>query len=88
VPATRAGKLWVALCLTTLLFVVLIVFLLQNTQRTQVSFLWMEGSAPLAVTLLIAAVGASLLTLLVGTVRISQLRRRARRAPARPTGPR
>jgi uncharacterized integral membrane protein len=46
-----------------------------------VTFLWMEGSAPLAVALLIAAVAATLLTLLVGTVRITQLRRRARRRP-------
>jgi uncharacterized integral membrane protein len=44
-----------------------------------VSFLWMEGSAPLAVTLLIAAVGAALITGLLGTVRITQLRRLSRR---------
>ncbi|QNE21438.1 hypothetical protein F1D05_30330 [Kribbella qitaiheensis] len=42
-----------------------------------------DGSAPLAVTLLIAAVAATLLTLLVGTARITQLRRRL--AGRRPT---
>jgi putative membrane protein len=81
VPPTRAGRVWVGLCLTAVVFVALIVFLLQNTRTTRVSFLWMEGSAPLAVALLIAAVAATLLTLLVGTVRIGQLRRRARRRP-------
>jgi uncharacterized integral membrane protein len=65
-------------------FVALIVFLLQNTGRTQVSFLWMEGSAPLAVTLLIAAVGAALITALLGTIRIAQLRRLSRRRTAPP----
>jgi putative membrane protein len=80
-PSTWAGRLWVGLCMTAVVFVALIVFLLQNTRTTQVTFLWMEGSAPLAVALLIAAVAATLLTLLVGTVRITQLRRRARRRP-------
>jgi len=82
VPSTRVGTVWVALCATAVLLVALIVFLLQNTGRTQVSFLWMEGSAPLAVTLLIAAVGASLLTALLGTVRITQLRRLSRHRQA------
>jgi len=79
VPSTRVGTMWVALCTTAVVFVALIVFLLQNTGRTQVSFLWMEGSAPLAVMLLIAAVGAALITALLGTVRITQLRRLSRR---------
>jgi uncharacterized integral membrane protein len=75
--------MWVALCATAVVLVALIVFLLQNTRSVQVSFLWMEGSAPLAITLLIAAVGAALVTALLGTVRITQLRRVARRRPAR-----
>jgi lipopolysaccharide assembly protein A len=82
IPSTRVGAMWVALCATAVVFVALIVFLLQNTRRTQVSFLWMEGSAPLAITLLIAAVGAALITALLGTVRIAQLRRVARQRPA------
>jgi uncharacterized integral membrane protein len=84
VPSTRVGTVWVALCATAVVFVALIVFLLQNTGRTRVSFLWMEGSAPLAVTLLIAAVGAALITALLGTVRIAQLRRLSRRRTASP----
>jgi uncharacterized integral membrane protein len=82
VPSTRAGAMWVALCATAVVLVALIVFLLQNTRTVQVSFLWMDGSAPLAITLLIAAVGAALMTALLGTVRITQLRRVARRRPA------
>ncbi|MEU4605555.1 lipopolysaccharide assembly protein LapA domain-containing protein [Kribbella sp. NPDC023972] len=74
--------MWVALCATAVVLVALIVFLLQNTRTVQVSFLWMDGSAPLAITLLIAAVGAALMTALLGTVRITQLRRVARRRPA------
>jgi putative membrane protein len=82
VPSTRASTAWVALCATAVVLVALIVFLLQNTRSVQVSFLWMEGAAPLAVTLLIAAVGAALITALLGTLRITQLRRVARHRPA------
>ncbi|MGH3678959.1 MAG: LapA family protein [Natronosporangium sp.] len=59
---------------------VLIVFLLQNTGSVEVTFLWLHGSLPLAIALLIAAVGAALLTMMVGVARITQLRRRLRRS--------
>jgi uncharacterized integral membrane protein len=78
--------MWVVLCVTAVAFIALIVFLLQNTRSTQVRFLSLEGSAPLAVTLLIAAVGAALITALLGTVRITQLRRVARKRGGRRTG--
>jgi uncharacterized integral membrane protein len=39
----------------------------------------MTASTPLAVALLIAAVGSVLLTLILGTARIAQLRRRIRK---------
>lgn len=80
VPRTRTGAAWFGICAAALLFVVLIVFMLQNTGSVQVSFLWMDGSLPLALALLIAAVGAALLTMVVGAARITQLRRLSRRA--------
>ncbi|GGN12411.1 hypothetical protein GCM10010109_23000 [Actinoplanes campanulatus] len=58
-----------------MLSVVLIVFIGQNSRSVQVNFLGMGGSLPLALALLIAAVGAAILTMVVGTVRIAQLRR-------------
>jgi lipopolysaccharide assembly protein A len=78
-PSSRVSTVWITVCAIAIVLLALIVFLLQNTQRTTVSFLWMEGSAPVAVTLLIAAVAAALITALVGTVRIAQLRRLSRR---------
>ena len=79
VPSTRTGRAWASLCAAVLAFVVLIVFMMQNTGSTEVSFLWMHGSIPLALALLIAAVGAALLTMVVGVARVTQLRRVARR---------
>jgi uncharacterized integral membrane protein len=79
VPHTRTGAAWVALIGAALLAVLLIVFLVQNTHSTEISFLWMTTSTPLAVALLIAAVGSVLLTLILGTARIAQLRRLVRK---------
>jgi uncharacterized integral membrane protein len=62
-----------------LIAVALIVFLAQNTRTIDISFLWMTVRTSLAVALLIAAVGSVLITLILGTARITQLRRLARR---------
>jgi len=77
--STRTGRAWASLCAAVLAFVVLIVFMMQNTRSTEVNFLWMHGTIPLALALLIAAVGAALLTIVVGVARVTQLRRFARR---------
>ncbi|MEH1127958.1 lipopolysaccharide assembly protein LapA domain-containing protein [Micromonospora sp. CPCC 206061] len=79
VPRTRTSTAWFGICIAALLFVVLIVFMLQNTASVEVSFLWMHGSLPLALALLVAAVGAALLTMVIGAARITQLRRLSRR---------
>lgn len=68
-----------------LVAVVLIVFIAQNTQKVEVSFLGWDGNVPLAVALLIAAVCGAAIVLLVGTVRIAQLRRAERRQRRRAT---
>ena len=68
-----------------LVAVVLIVFIAQNTQKVEISFLGWDGDVPLAVALLIAAVCGAAIVLLVGTVRITQLRRAERRQRRRAT---
>ncbi|WP_116952894.1 lipopolysaccharide assembly protein LapA domain-containing protein [Jiangella endophytica] len=74
-PHSRTGTLWVGICVTVLVLGLLIVFIAQNTETVDVTFLWMNGTVPLAVALLIAAAGAGLLATIVGTIRIAQLRR-------------
>lgn len=78
VRRTRTSATWFGLCAAALLSVVLIVFMMQNTRSVRVDFLWMSGSLPLALALLIAGVGAALLTMAVGAARITQLRRQSR----------
>jgi uncharacterized integral membrane protein len=61
----------------------LAVFILQNTQQVRVSFLGWQGSAPLAATLLIAAVAGAFVVAAAGLLRILQLRRRVKRVRRR-----
>lgn len=82
VPRTRVGTAWVGVCAAAVIAIALVIFMLQNTGRTNIYFLWMHGNTSLAVTLLIAAVGAVLLTLILGTARITQLRHLSRRGMA------
>ncbi|BEL01858.1 hypothetical protein Q0Z83_000490 [Actinoplanes sichuanensis] len=79
VPQTRTGTAWFAVCSAALLCVVLIIFMAQNTRSVEVTFLWTHTSLPLALALLIAAVGATILAVVIGTARIAQLRHLYRR---------
>jgi uncharacterized integral membrane protein len=79
VPRTRWSTAWAVICAAALALVALIVFMLQNTRSVEVTFLWMHGTLPLALALLIAAVGAATLTMVFGAGRIAQLRLLARR---------
>jgi uncharacterized integral membrane protein len=76
---SRTGGAWVAVVAAAALLLLLVVFIAQNTDDVHISFLWIDGRAPLAVALLIAAAIGIALTAVVGTLRIWQLRRRVKR---------
>lgn len=76
---TRASAAWVGTAATLLLLVMLIVFILQNPTRVEVSYLGFTGSLPLGVALLLAAVGGGVLVAIAGVSRVLQLRMNARR---------
>lgn len=88
VPRSRAGGLWVAGVAFAVVLLLLLIFVLENGQRAEVSFFGAHGHLPMGVALLLAAVFGILLVALPGTARILQLRmlghRRARRAASRP----
>jgi uncharacterized integral membrane protein len=79
VKFTRAAALWSALILGFVILIVLLVFIMQNTDSTSINFLGWEWSLPVGVAILLAAVCGGLLTVAVGTARIVQLRRAAKR---------
>lgn len=78
VRGTRTGRVWVGVCAAALITVALIIFMIQNTHTVQVTFLGLTGSTSLALMLLIDAVGGVLLTLILGSARILQLRHAVR----------
>ena len=65
--------------LLVVLLVLLAIFVLQNTQKVEISFLGWSGNAPLAAALLIATAAGLVLAVAAGTLRILQLRRRVKR---------
>jgi uncharacterized integral membrane protein len=79
VPRSRTGGVWVAVVVAAVVFLLLLIFILQNGQRAQVSFLGAHGHLPIGVALLLAAVFGVLLVALPGTARIIQLRMLSRR---------
>jgi uncharacterized integral membrane protein len=76
---TRIGGVWVAIGLFALILLLLLIFILQNSKKVDISFFGANGHLPLGVALLLAAVLGILLVAVPGTARIIQLRRTARR---------
>lgn len=79
VKFTRAAALWSAVIIGLLILIVLLIFIAQNTESAQFAFLGWSWSLPLGVAILGAAVCGGLLTVAVGTVRLFQLRKAAKR---------
>jgi uncharacterized integral membrane protein len=76
---TRAGALWTFLIAGFLILILLLVFITQNMETSALTFLGWHWSLPLGVAMLLAAIGGGLITVTVGTARILQLRRVAKK---------
>src|SRR5579864_3995780 len=74
VRRTRISGLWVAIGCFAVIIVFLLIFILQNGQRADISYLGSHVRMPLGVALLFATIIGVLLTGLAGTARILQLR--------------
>lgn len=79
VAPTRISAAWAGVCAGVVAVILLIIFIGQNTAAVRINFLWMEGSIPTALALLIAGVGGAIIAIAVGAARIIQLRRLMRR---------
>ncbi|MFJ9518525.1 lipopolysaccharide assembly LapA domain-containing protein [Kitasatospora sp. NPDC101801] len=82
---TRTSATWIGVALFALVLLVLLIFILENTQQVDVAFFGTHTHLPLGVALLLSAVCGILLVAIPGTARILQLRRVARKnalAPA------
>ena len=79
VKFTRAAALWSAMIVGFLILILLLVFIMQNMEYTTVHLFAWSWQAPVGVALLLGAIAGGLLTFLVGTARILQLRRAAKK---------
>ncbi len=79
---TRLSASWTAVVASVVLLILLVVFIAENTQRSEVNFLGLHGHAPTAVALLIAALAGAGIVIVVAIARILQLRRKAHRESA------
>jgi lipopolysaccharide assembly protein A len=77
---TRLSGAWTALVIALLGLVLLLVFILQNLQNVELSFLIFHGHLPLAIALLFGVVLGAIIVLGFGAARIMQLRMVARSA--------
>jgi len=87
---TRLSGAWTAIVIGLVALVVILVFILQNQQSVEVTFLMFSGHLPLAVALLFALLLGAVVVFAFGAARILQLRivaGRARRQGPSPTPP-
>lgn len=77
---TRTSSLWIGVIVFALVLVLLLIFIMQNTQPVQISYFAATGNVPLAVAMLLATAAGVLLTAIAGSLRIWQLRRRVPRS--------
>jgi uncharacterized integral membrane protein len=75
----RISGLWVALALFAVVLLFLLIFILENSQRVDISFLGAHGHLPLGIALLLAAVLGILLAVIAWSGRGVQVRAAARR---------
>ena len=88
VAPSRLGGLWTALISGAIVLLLLLIFILENSQQVGIAYFGAHGHLPLGVALLLAAILGILLVVIPGVGRMVQLRmaarRHARRAQAAP----
>jgi uncharacterized integral membrane protein len=76
---TRISGTWAAVVVAAVVLIFLLIFILQNLITVTVNLLGFSWAMPLGVAMLFAAIAGAILVALVGTARILQLRRYAKR---------
>jgi uncharacterized integral membrane protein len=78
-PSTRTSAAWTMAATGGLFVLLMLIFILQNSQRAPLNFLWFHGNPPVGASLLLAAVLGALMVVFLGAARLLQLRLMARR---------
>jgi uncharacterized integral membrane protein len=78
-PRTRVGAVWAGIIVSAVVLIVLLAFILQNSNPVEIYFLTWVISLPVGIALLGAAVAGIFIVAIPGASRMSQLRRAGRR---------
>jgi uncharacterized integral membrane protein len=79
VPSTRTSGTWTGIAVGLFVLLVVVIFIGQNTKNAPINFLWLHGSFPVGLAVLLAFVLGGIVVLLLGVARLVQLRLMARR---------
>ncbi len=71
---SKIGAIWISLAISMLILLLLLIFIMQNSEPVRIKYLGASGTLGFGVAMLLAAVIGSILTLLIGTARILQLK--------------
>ena len=71
---TKLGAAWVSLVVTAIVLILLVIFFLQNARSVPIHYLGASGHFPLAVALVLTAIGGVILGALPAGARVLQLR--------------
>jgi putative membrane protein len=78
-PRTRVSAAFNGFVAGAIVLMLLLIFILENTRSVKITFLGASGHLALGIALLLAAVGGALVVGVLGTARITQVRRHAKR---------
>jgi uncharacterized integral membrane protein len=79
IPSSKTAVAWNSLIAGSIVLILLLVFILENTESVKIAYFGVGFHLPLGVALLLAAIGGALVVGIVGTARMLQLRRHVRR---------
>ncbi len=71
---SRVGATWIGLTVFTLILLLLLIFIIQNSASVKIHYFGASGAIGFGVAMLLAAVAGSIMTLLIGSIRIIQLK--------------
>lgn len=70
----RLATAWMTLAVSVIVLLFLMIFILQNNLQVRIHYLGLQATLSFGVAILLAAIAGSILTLLIGTARIVQLK--------------
>jgi uncharacterized integral membrane protein len=71
---SKIGTVWLALIAFVVVLLLLLIFILQNSENVKIKYFGASGRVGFGVAMLLSAVAGSILTLLIGSARIIQLK--------------